>query len=256
MSHEAELLAVLEKVGQQSVPATEMPAPLPVPVEGWRPSPVTRKTLFVHHDTHPVVYDVALLKEYGVDWFVWEPQTLWCEILRDFKVPSISDHAKSKIQAIKTLHITASYWTEWEVFSWITQALNNNIPDWHTMQKPSIGQLMNSVDVATMVRSGESFSDEVSGYVAGCILEEDVVFAPDDLRFAQQYIDQYAAEKKIEDYPALVMDTQIKYYAVRNGADVEFHETAADIQVAKLKVAWDYLTKRRAQLKEQLLLLT
>lgn len=250
MEHETELLAVLEKVGQQSAPRQEELSSVP------KPSPVVRKTLFVHHDTHPVVYDVALLKEYGVDWFEWEAATLWCEILRDFKVPSVSDAAKTKIQAVKTLHISESYWTEWEVFGWISQALNNNIPDWHTIQKPSIGQLMNSIDIATTVRAGEEFSPEVAGFVAGCLLEEGVLYAPEELKFCQSYIDQFALSSGLEDYSGMVRAVQDKYTQVRRGAVLEFQENPVDIQVAKLKVAWDYLSKRRGQLKEQLQLLS
>lgn len=251
MSHEAELLAVLEKVGQQSASKVEETPP---PVQ--KSSPVVRKTLFVHHDTHPVVYDVALLKEYGVEWFGWEAQTLWAEILRDFRVPSISDHAKTKIQSVKTLHISESYWTEWEVFGWITQGLNNNVPDWQTIQKPSAGQLMNSLDVATMVRSGETFSAEVAGFVAGCLLDEGILYAPDELKMCQPYIDQFAAAKGLDGYVELVHEVQDRYAQMKGGAVFELQETPVDVQVAKLKVALDYLSKRRAQLKEQLLLLT
>lgn len=251
MGHETELLAVLEKVGQQSAPKQEEPSSFV-----QKPSPVVRKTLFVHHDTHPVVYDVALLKEYGVEWFEWEAATLWSEILRDFKVPSVSDAAKTKIQAVKTLHISESYWTEWEVFGWVTQAVNNNIPDWHTIQKPSIGQMMNSIDIATTVRSGEVFSPEVAGYVAGCLLDEGVLYAPDDLKFCQSFIDQFAADKHLEGYPELVRAVQDRYAQIRKGATLELQENVMDIQVAKLKVAWDYLSKRRGQLKEQLQLLS
>jgi hypothetical protein len=253
MDHGADLLTVLEGIGQRPAPIVEATPP---PATGWKASPVTRKTLFVHHDTHPVVYDVALLKEYGVDWFEWEAATLWSEILRDFKVPSISDHAKTKIQAIKTLHISESFWTEWEVFGWISQALNNNIPDWQTMQKPSIGQLLNAVDVATLVRADEVFSPEVQGYVAASILDEGVLYAPDELKFCQPDIDLYAASRPVEDYASIVHETQTRYLQLRGGASLDLQENAVDVQVAKLKVAWDYLTKRREQLKEQLLLLT
>lgn len=254
MSQEAELLAVLEQVGQRPAPIATESTPA---FTGWKSSPVTRKTLFVHHDTHPVVYDVALLREYNAEWFVWEAETLWSEILRDFKVPSISDHAKAKIQAIKTLHISEAYWSEWEVFGWLSQALNNNIPDWQTIQKPSIGQMMNSVDIATMVRTGETFSTEVSGYGAACLLDEGVLYAADNLKFCQVVLDRYAADRGLSIHSQLVSEVQTRYQqllSAPNGVNLE--ETAVDVQVAKLKVAWDYLSKRRAQLKEQLMLLS
>lgn len=257
MDHEADLLAVLEKVGQQPVHSSEgSETPPPDSNVGWRPTPITKRNLFVHHDTHPVVFDVALMGKYGTDWFVWEADTLWREIMEDFKVPSIHDHAKAKIQAVKTLHISEAYWTDWEPFSWITQAVNNNIPDWLTMQKPSVGQLMNSVDVATMVRAGEDFAPEVKDFVAACMLEDNVLYAPDVIGFCQEAIERYARDRDVEDYALIVKQVQEKYrQACGNPSTVKFEENVVDVQVAKLKVAWDYLSRRRAQLKEQLLLL-
>jgi hypothetical protein len=257
MDHEADLFAVLEKVGKQQVQSSESPeTPSPDATVGRGPSPVTKRNLFVHHDTHPVVFDVVLLKEYGTDWFVWEAETLWREIMADFKIPSIHDHVKAKIQAIKTLHISEAYWTDWEPFSWVTQAVNNNIPDWLTIQKPSLSQLVNSVDVATMVRANEIFAPEVKDFTAACLLEEGVLYAPNEIKFCQEAIDRYAHDNSIEDYASIVQQVQARYRQVcSNPATVSLEENVVDIQVAKLKVAWDYLTTRRAQLREQLPLL-
>ena len=195
LTSEEKLLALLEKIGQPvevsagfpavedatsnedhvetAGPTEEPTVKLPEPPspgirEGY--APVSHKNLFVHHDTHPVVFDVALLAKYDLNWFVWDPQTLWREIKDDFRVPSISDHTCAKIQALKTLHINEWFWTKWEVFCWITQALNNNIPDFQVIQKPTVAQLFNAVDIAEMVRSDEQFSQEVQGWVASCMV--------------------------------------------------------------------------------------
>jgi hypothetical protein len=216
VDHESNLLTVLQQVGQQIpttpsdddsavldsgtiVPTTDhykvvapdvlAPSPMQVPdLNTRKTTPVTSKNLFVHHDTHPVVFDIALLKRYKADWFEWQPETLWKEIKEDFRVPSISDHAKSKIQAIRTLHIGEGYWKSWEVFCWITQSLNNNIPDWHILQKPSLAQLMSSVDIAEMVRTGETFALEVSSFIAASLLDENVLYAPHPVAFCQSEI--------------------------------------------------------------------
>lgn len=294
-SHEEQLLAVLEKIGQPQEVSASVPSVLDaddasaghvetagpsadpnteaddedlVAANAERPglpedslAPITSRNLWVHHDTHPVVYDIALLKEYGADWFTWEAETLWKEIREDFHVPSISDHARTKIQAIKTLHINEWFWSKWEVFCWLTQALNNNIPDFQVMQKPSIAQLFNSVDIGTMVRDGEEFTPELQMFVAAAMVEEGVFYAPAPVAFCQDEIVQLLEWKQIG--TDLIGQVQERYREISkvsaeawaNSPEPILREDVVDIQVAKLKVACDYLDLRRRQLQEQLRLL-
>lgn len=289
-THEERLLAVLEKIGQtEEVSAsvasiTDADAPLGEHLEG-RPTvsgdpneppakvdigipetaltPVTRKNLFVHHDTHPVVLDIILLQQYEEQWFLWEAETLWKEIKEDFRVPSISDHSKAKIQAVKTLHINEWYWTKWEVFCWITQALNNNIPDFQVLQKPSIPQLFNSVDIASLVRNDEVLSAEAQMFSAAAVVDEGVFYAPEPIEFCQDEIIQLLEEFKIDDFKDTISAVKARYEEVSKLSPQEWiasgepilKETPVDVQVAKLKVASDYLQLRRKQLKAQLRLL-
>lgn len=280
-THEDRLLAVLEKIGQPAVsaatPAVEdADAPLGEHLEvagseeEQEPAqedevlaPITPRNLFVHHDTHPVVFDLALLNRYSTDWFDWEASTLWKEIKEDFHVPSISDLSCAKIQAIKTLHINEWFWDKWEVFCWITQALNNNIPDFQVLQKPSIAQLMNAVDIATMVRSDEEFNQETQSWVAASMMDESVFYAPEPIEFCQDELLELLGELNFEDPKGAVAAVKQRFKEVmalpldawgKEGEPI-LQEVATDIQVAKLKVACDYLALRRKQLKDQLRLL-
>lgn len=291
-THEDRLLAVLEKIGQPAVSAAtpsveDATAPLVgdgIETAGPTEDPneeakdeqidpagipaglalISKKNLFVHHDTHPLVYDLALLDKYDTDWFGWEPATLYKEIKEDFRVPSISDLACTKIQAVKTLHINEWFWDKWEVFCWITQALNNNIPDFQVIQKPSIPQLLNAVDIATMVRSTEEFIQEVQSWVGASVVEEGVFYVPDPIKFCQDEIFTLLAEElKLEDPQAVIDQVKTRFNEVMaippdewgKGDEPILQETMVDIQVAKLKVACDYLALRRRQLKDQLRLL-
>jgi len=289
-THEDRLLAVLEKIGQPEVPAS-VPSVIDVddasaelvetagdvedPNEEIRNepidpagipaglAPITHRNLFVHHDTHPVVLDLALLAKYNTDWFGWEAATLWKEIKEDFRVPSISDHTCAKIQAIKTLHINEWFWDKWEVFCWITQALNNNIPDFQVIQKPSIAQIMNAVDIASLVRSEEEFIQEVQSWVAASVVAEGVFYAPEPIEFCQDEILELMVETKIDNPEGSIASVKKRFDEIMSlpeeawgsGDEPILHETAIDIQVAKLKVACDYLALRRRQLKDQLRLL-
>jgi hypothetical protein len=293
-AHEDQLLVLLQKIGQAGVsadtpsvldaddasaehietagpsvdPNTEAATEELVAANTTRPglpedspAPITSRNLWLHHDTHPVVYDVALLREYGVDWFTWEAETLWKEIKEDFHVPSLSDHARTKVQAIKTLHINEWFWTKWEVFCWITQSLNNNIPDFQVLQKPSISQLLNAVDIATMVRDDEEFTPELQMFVAAAVVGEGVFYAPDPVTFCQDEIVQLLTERKIG--TELIPKVQDRYREISQLSDRAWasapapilREDVVDIQVAKLKVSCDYLALRRSQLQKQLRLL-
>lgn len=276
-NHEERLLAILEKVGQQRGVSSEVPAkldadedsvhletvgkpdilqpPLPAPQE--RLAPISPKNLFVHHDTHPVVYDVMLLKKYELDWYGWEYETLWQTIMHDFRVPSISDHAKSKIQAIRTIHINEWFWTKWEVFCWIIQALNNNIPDFQILQKPSTPQLLAAVDAATMVRDDEEFSHELKMFVAASVVDDGLLYAPRPIDFCQGEIVELLKVLKINDFESTIKAVEERWRGVLNrpSEEIELQETVVDIQVARLLVARDYLDLRRRQMKDQLRML-
>ena len=75
----------------------EEPAPVVEPVST---APFSKKNMFIHHDVHPLLMDVVLLKSFGIDWLAWEAETLWAEIQRVFKQPPLPVHNKNKIQEL------------------------------------------------------------------------------------------------------------------------------------------------------------
>ena len=258
--HEAELRQVLEKCGAGIADSTDAssiheettkPEDQKTEIEKGTPTPFSSAKLFVHHDTHPIVLDIKLMDQYGVSWFEWEPETLWAEIMDDFRTPSISDHIKSKIQAVKTAHISDWVFTKWEVFSVATQALNNNIPDFEVMRKPSIAQLFATIDILTMIRTDVPFSQEIQQWCGASVLDVGVVCAPQPIAFCQDEILEIQKARGIPVDPAPVKE---KYKTM---LDVPLEEVVlktnwVDIQVAKLLIARDYLTLRRGQMREQL----
>lgn len=145
--------------------------------------PVSIRNIFTHHDTHPVVMDFALLKAFGMQWLEWEPETIWSEIQRIFK-SQISEHARSKIHALRALRTSNMPWEKWQVFEKVIQALNNNIPRWAVMQAPTLEQLYVGIDIIDEMRSVD-FSDEVKAYIAAAVLHDDVTFVPPPLDFVQ-----------------------------------------------------------------------
>lgn len=215
-----------------------------------RPSHVTRDNIFRHHDAHPFVLDWLLIDRFGGEWFSWEPETLWASIKTTFQTPSIHDQVRSKIQAVRTAHITEWVWTKWEVFCPVVQALNNNVPDFQVLRKPEPAQLFVAVDTLNDLRR-EDWSREVRHFVASALLDRGIALAPAPIDFAQPSIDQYLKDHSIDGESAAV---RTRYAQVKDTPleQVALEENAVDVQVCRLVIAHDYMKMRRSQKRIQL----
>lgn len=149
---------------------------------------VTRANLFSHPESHPYIMDLALIKTFGLEWFSWEPETIFQEIQTTFNT-SIADINRVKIMATMTLHVIDSAWDRWEIFESTIHALNGVIPNPGYMNPCDIASLMAGVDIINDLRK-EEFDEEVSRYVAACFLNEEVSYAPPPLEFSQPYLSQ------------------------------------------------------------------
>lgn len=166
------------------------------------PSPATRTSfraaqIFGHPDAHPVILTAMLFKEFELEWLEWEPDVLWFEIHTTFSEKlaeltggranaTISNLNRNKLQAMKTVLLSGDFFTKWEVFAPVVLALNNNIPIFHTLQRPTVAQMMCAVDMlGSVAKNSIPFSDEIAGFVAACALDDGVWFLPAPLEFAQ-----------------------------------------------------------------------
>jgi hypothetical protein len=155
---------------------------------------------FGYHDAHPAVLAGLLFAQFGVDWLEWDSEALWYEVEQDFSARfqmhysrphsvTVSAMNKNKIQAVRNLLLSDGFWSAWEVFSPLTQALNNNTPDFFTLQQPTVAQMMAAVDMVSDIRK-RPYEEEVSRFVAASALDRGVWFLPDPLSFAQRLVAQ------------------------------------------------------------------
>ena len=174
------------------------PARAPAPVRESQ-EPIIR--LFGWHDAHPITLFFVLLKRFGTDFLTWDPAALRAEIVESFQATGIAATNWQKIEAVRTVLLVTSPWTEWEVFEKVIQALNNNQVDPGIVQKCSLSRLMAGVDMMNQLDSNPSipdnlnpdtppWSDEVQAYVAACAVEEGVMYLPPPLDFAQVTLSQ------------------------------------------------------------------
>jgi DNA-directed RNA polymerase subunit RPC12/RpoP len=263
--------------------APEEPTP---PVEKPSFVPISTKNVFGHHDTHPLILDAILLDKYGPIWLDWEPETIWSEINDDFK-QAVSVHNRNKIQAVRLCHLVDSPWTNWEIFVLVAQAFNNNVPNFRTLQRPTIAQITNTVAIMDKIKSEKEvkFSEEVFKFIAACFMDEGVVYLPPPFQDGQRWasVPKYRCSKcgkiDIDDGNGmcdscgapdqhLVKELERDYRSVKerywiismdranNPSDpIELSETPEDVQTAKLLVADEYTKDRQRQLEEQMRIL-
>ena len=286
-----ELLNVLNRIGanEEVGPDTTDEGENPSSVEttgsegsmrqesGTEEGSFSRKRVFSYWKSHPMYLDMLLLEAFGPQWLDWEPETIWAEIQDDFKAKSISVHVRNKINAMKLLHVATSPWTEWEVFTVTVQALNDNIPDFRMLQKPSPDQIIAAVAIMNKVKE-QKFSEEVGRYVAACFLDEGIYFLPDPVGFAQEY----AAQPEYRCSKCGNVDTDegnnmcdacgapqaaLKLYLKRDfrpvatrfqkvmadgdSRDYDLEENEVDVQVAKLVRAFNWKAELDKRLSSQ-----
>ena len=282
MSAELEERLYRQLQGAEEKPVVEASPPeqepTPTAEDDDQPAPFAPHNFLVHHDTHPLVLDAMLLDAFQTDWLGWEPETVAEELKRVFRAPGISSLNWQQIQAVKTCHLVPSAWKEWEVFGLVCQALNNNIPNFHTMQKPTIAQVMVALDIMERIDNRQLMSEEVEKFIAAAFLDEGVYFMPPPAHVAQEWASrpQYRCRRcgridRDDDNdvcdscgaPSSDLERELAFdpapvraryeECLRKGDDRDvLQENVVDVQVAKLLVAHNYVLFRRQQLKEQL----
>lgn len=208
-------------------------------------SRVTAKNFLRHPDAHPVALDFLLIKRYGVEWLDWEPETFGLVLPRDFQT-DVSDLNLTKMQALKTLHLVDDFWLRWEIFAWLTMALNSVFPDFDLMQIPTVAQCMVSVDIANRIRIDASWSEEVKTYL-GVIHHHDGVFVSQEpLEFVKV---------STEGYPISAEEISKRWPEVRSSGRSPSDDTVTAEQLRRMLTLHGYLEESRARLQHQLPLL-
>lgn len=154
---------------------------------------ILRANILRHHDAHPLVLDLLLTKEFGPEWWSWEPETLRQVIPQQFKTAEgyapISELVWNKLQAVRTVHVSPGLvFDEWECFLPVITSLNNVIPDFNVMQLPSHSRLLAGVGMLKALDPEETFSEEVKRFSAAALLHDGIYYAPGDLSFCQWYL--------------------------------------------------------------------
>lgn len=205
-------------------------------------SAVTSKNIFRHPDAHPVVLDLLMLHRFELEWLEWEPETMLIRVPKEFGI-ELSEVNFHKINAMKALHLVDSFWERWEIFLWLTMALNSVIPDFEVMQMPTVAQCLVSIDIANRVREDVAWSEEIKHYLAA-IYRFDGIFCP-----------QAPADFVKLDTEGLVVDCEEVsklWPEVRKTGKAPQEESVTAEQLRRLLIVNNFLQESRDHLHHQL----
>jgi hypothetical protein len=236
--------AEVNVVSTQPSPATaeDQNAAQPTDKDQQVSGSVNLRNIMKHYNAHPVALDILMTQKYGVDWLLWEPETIELRVPQDFRT-NISFVNLSKLQAMRTMHLVDSFWLRWEVFCWCTMALNGVPPDFEVMQVPTVAQCMVAVDIANRVRDDVDWSTEVKTYIA-------MVHRHDEILVPQAPLDFVKVDT--DGLPIDVPNILKRWQDVRTSEKPPIGDTAEDEQLRRMLDVHKILEDSRANLRQQL----
>lgn len=152
------------------------------------PTEVTRGTMWTHEDSSPLALILFLIDTYGTALLEWEAETLYLTVERDFEKPS--DAVWTKLLAARAIVHSPSPWNQWEVFHWSSVGLVGEPPNFHFIEKPSLGRILNCVDVMNTLDPDRETQEEVDKYIAATLKSEGIVYAPDIIHFVRDDLEE------------------------------------------------------------------
>ena len=208
------------------------------------PTPIN---LFQHPDAHPLALDLALLRRYGPEWLTWEAETLEIRIPMDFKTKSLAALNFEKIMAVKTLHLTTSFWRHWDIFSSCVGPLNGQFPDFEVMQAPTYGEVVVAADIANRIRTDVTWSEEVTRYIEVVMRHDGVVVGIEPLQ---------NIEPDVTGYPIDTAMIKAAWPAVHQTGRAPDDATVEAEQLRRMLAITQYMELQQQRLRDQLPLVT
>jgi hypothetical protein len=146
------------------------------------------------HDFSPIVLKdksapacallLAVVAEFGVDCFAWDPHILRIELLEEYNI-TLSEEQSDKLQAAITILNTDAFETDWHAFNNCIHALNGEPFDYDTLEPIDAEQIAAAMPEIEVLRSkfleeGLQFTDEIKAYAGMIFSEYGLFFAPNE----------------------------------------------------------------------------
>lgn len=160
-------------------------------------------TTFTLTDLEPTTLLFILRHQFGKDWWQQDREALF-ELLRTIG-QTVDEPDKDAIRALQLLHVDEAFWTEWEVFNWITQGLTDGQVDFTNLPVLSLKDIMRSMLMAMIVAQSQKveahYSEETLSYIAATCVEHGLWALPFPMDVAQSRIQQILKWRGASDLP-------------------------------------------------------
>jgi len=149
---------------------------------------------FKNEKTHPLLLLRSYLRLFGVGALEWEPFVIKRSVESRLKI-NIPRVVLIKLMAAVSVANHDQFWTSWETFHTVSQALVGKIPSVSHIDNQSVSDLMLAVDAANRIRLDlgtigdiPEFSEEVRRYMAAQLHESGIWYVPEPLEFLNPLI--------------------------------------------------------------------
>ncbi|MAP23575.1 MAG: hypothetical protein CL582_21820 [Alteromonadaceae bacterium] len=205
--------------------------------------PITPRQAFTNRETHPLILNLLLLKEFGLEYLGWEPETCWIEIGRSWNT-TISEINRNKIQAIRTCHVSDSPYEKWETFEKVAMGFVGLTPKFDLIQKATPHRAALALDVMGQVREKQPISDEIYKYVAAVMMDSGIVYGPGPMEPSNKYLTKFVNSGKQAEVRDALLTRKKPTFSGNNENDIQlmkaisikdFLESASRMLLTQLK---------------------
>lgn len=176
-----------------------------------------------------------LIFYFGKEWFSLEVETIYSFLEDKYKKEFFDyDYTVAKINAIKTIYNSHSFFKDHVCFEKVVQAVCENRVHWDEDQEPFLEEINFAFDDLRGVFeiNEELFSLEVMSYITGIAFGEGFFVLPENLKFVQKMLD-ILCKDKINDLE--LMKEEVLRKMKTTGVETLNEENIVDAQVLKLK---------------------
>ena len=188
--------------------------------------PVIPKQAFTNRETHPLILNLLLLKEFGPEYLGWEPETCWLEIGRSWGT-TISEVNRNKIQAVRTCHVSDGPYERWEVFEKVAMGFVGLTPKFDLIQRPTSHRAALALDIMGQIKEDHKISDEIYKYVAAVMLDSGVVYGPGPMEPSNKYLTKFVGSERQAEVKKAVLDHKKPTFDGKNETDIQLMKTTS-----------------------------
>lgn len=163
-------------------------------------------------------------KQYGEEWYDWDPVTVVMELKEDFHADA-SETAVNRLSAVQVLMTTGRFYQELDVFLSICNTLSSGSPSFEFFDPVTVPEAAWAVVEIGLMREPVPFSYSVRKYIK-VILEQDGLLDDPPKVIRDIFLDE---DEQLSTVEAKIIFADSLHDLNRDGVDAFVHDKAMDI---------------------------